>query len=30
MPMMTVDYETPEEAEETLFSHLEMYLESIS
>ena len=29
MPMMTIDYENPEEAEETLFSHLEIYLESI-
>ena len=29
MPMMTIDYETPEEAEETLFSHLEIYLENI-
>ena len=29
MPMMTIDYETPEEADETLFSHLEIYLESI-
>jgi len=26
MPMMTIDYETPEEAQETLFSHLEVYL----
>ena len=30
MPMMTIDYETPKEAEETLFSHLEIYLENIS
>ena len=30
IPMMTIDYETPEEAEETLFSHLEIYLENIS
>ena len=29
IPMMTIDYENPEEAEETLFSHLEIYLESI-
>ena len=29
VPMMTVDYETPEEAKETLFSHLEIYLENI-
>ena len=29
MPMMTIDYETPKEAEETLFSHLEIYLQSI-
>ena len=30
IPMMTIDYETSEEAEETLFSHLEIYLENIS
>jgi len=30
IPMMTIDYETPKEAEETLFSHLEIYLENIS
>ena len=30
IPMMTIDYETPEEADETLFSHLEIYLENIS
>ena len=29
IPMMTIDYATPEEADETIFSHLEMYLESI-
>ena len=29
MPMMTIDYESPEEAEETLFSHLEIYLENL-
>ena len=29
MPMMTIDYESPEEAKETLFSHLEIYLENI-
>ena len=28
MPMMTIDYETPEEAEETLFNHLGSYLEN--
>ena len=29
MPMMTIDYESPEEAKETLFSHLEIYLENL-
>lgn len=28
MLMMTIDYETPEEAEETLFNHLGSYLEN--
>ena len=30
MPMMAIDYQTPKEAEETLFSHLKIYLENIS
>ena len=29
IPMMTIDYETPEEVEETLFNLLEIYLENI-
>ena len=29
MPMMTIDYESPEEAAETLFSHIGIYLENL-
>ena len=29
IPMMTIDYETPEEAQETLFDHIELFLKNI-